>query len=295
MMPQMKNPVTDRRNLSHSQNFLRDSRFVADLLDRTDIGRDDLVVEIGPGTGVITRELSTRSGQVLAVEVDALLASRLRERFANTTNITVVEADFLAWELPAGTYKVFANIPFNMTADIVGKLLESDRSPSMAYLIMQDTAAERFIGGPMAKNTQVSILLQPWFEMVIVERISRRQFVPTPRVDAVLAAFKKRERPLVEFARRQAFRDFVVYGYNQWQPTILDAFRKVFSGQQRAIIERELRISASKPSDLVLGQWLSLFEVFILHVPDHRKALVQGADRRLREQQSRLSKLHRTR
>jgi len=281
------------RELWQSQNFLRRTEFVTGLVERADISHDDLVVEIGPGKGVITQQLTKRAGRVIAVEMDSELATGLRTRFRDSTNIRIVRADFLRWQLPQEPYKVFSNIPFNMTADIVRKLTEDKNPPLVAYLIMQDKAAFRFMGKP--KESQISILLKPWFEMGIVADIDRREFTPVPKINAVLAEFRKRQQPLVESQNRQWFRDFVVYGYTQWQPTILDSFRRVFSPKQRSIIERELRIREEKPSDLTLEQWLKLFETFMVYVPFDRKEVVRGAEERLEKQQKSLRKWNRTR
>ncbi|BCX14635.1 MAG: ribosomal RNA small subunit methyltransferase A [Patescibacteria group bacterium] len=281
------------RELWQSQNFLRRPEFVASLVERTDITRDDLVIEIGPGKGIITQQLARRARRVIAVEIDKGLAGNLRASFQNSPNVEIVEADFLKWWLPREPYKVFSNIPFNMTADIVRRLTEDRNPPLVAYLIMQDKAAFRFMGRP--KDSQTSILLKPWFEVEIVANIDRREFTPVPKINAVLAKFRKREQPLVKPEFCQWFRDFVVYGYNQWKPTILDAFREVFSPKQRNILERELRIRGARPSDLTLEQWLKLFETFCVYVPSDKKEVVKGAEERLKRQQGSLKKRHRTR
>ncbi|MGB9706708.1 MAG: 23S ribosomal RNA methyltransferase Erm [Microgenomates group bacterium] len=291
-MPETEHNMRNRE-LWQSQNFLRRPEFVANLIERTTITDSDLVVEIGPGKGIITQQLAKRAGRVIAVEVDQRLAANLKASFQGVPNIQIVEADFLKWELPGTPYKVFSNIPFNMTADIVRKLTEDRNPPQVAYLIMQDKAAFRFIGRP--KDCQTSILLKPWFEVRIISNIDRCEFAPVPNINAVLAEFRKREQPLVEPRFRQWFRDFVIYGYNQWQPTVLDAFRKVFSPRQRSIIERELKIRNLKPSDLTIEQWLKLFETFLSFVPQEKRDTVKGAEKRLESQQQRLRKWHRTR
>jgi len=278
------------RELWQSQNFLRRPETVANLLEKTDINRSDLVVEIGPGKGIITKELVKRAGRVIAVEIDPKLAATLEEYFQDTTNIQIIEIDFLKWELPTEPYKVFSSIPFNMTADIVRKLTESKHPPLVAYLIMQDEASFRFMG-----NSQISMLIAPWFEVRKILNIDRREFEPTPNVNIVLVEFRKREKPLVTEENRQIFRDFVIYGYNQWQPTVFDAFKNIFSSKQRAILEKELKIRSLKPSDLTIEQWIKLFETFLNFVPQEKKHIVKGAERSLKEMQKRLRKWHRTR
>lgn len=161
------------------------------------------------------------------------------------------------------------------------------------YLIMQDKAAFRFMGKP--KDSQTSILLKPWFDVRILANIDRKEFTPVPKINAVLTEFKKRDQPLIEPQSHQWFRDFVVYGYNQWQPTVLDAFKDVFSSKQRSILAREMMIGGAKPSDLTSEQWLKLFETFTVHVPDDKKKIIKGAEERLEKQQRGLRKWHRTR
>ncbi len=287
--------MIDGRKLSHSQNFLKSRKFVESLLDKTNINSNDLVVEIGPGKGIITHQLLAHAGRVLTIEIDEKLASSLHMIFGKNQNLNIVNADFLKWQLPKGPYKVFANIPFNMTADILKKLVADKNPPKVAYLIMQDKAAERFIGEPLVKDSQTSILLKPWFEMKIIEHIDREEFIPTPSVNAVLFMFQKKAIPLINSQLEQLFRDFVVYGYNQWKPTILEALEKVFSPKQRNILSKELRIKDIKPSDLKIEHWLKLFDSFIKYVSEDKKGLVKEAEQKLKAQQNKLQKQHRTR
>lgn len=284
-----------KRKLSYSQNFLKSPEFVTGLLDKTDIGPVDLVVEIGPGKGIITKQLLDRVRKVIAIEKDSGLAKDLQALYAEKDVVEIVNADFLEWKLPLTPYKVFSNIPFNMTADIIGKLLESKQSPEIAYLILQDKAAERFIGKPVGRDTQMSILLKVGFEMEIVTHIDRGQFIPRPQINAVLAKFKKRQNPLVEKGHEQLFRDFVVYGYNQWKSSILEAFEKIFSSKQQAILSKKLSIRKAKPRDLGIDDWLALFNAFLKHVPSNKQVLVRGAEAKLKIQQEKLQKQHRTR
>jgi 23S rRNA (adenine-N6)-dimethyltransferase len=276
-----------------SQNFLKRPEYVSGLIDKTDLTRNDLVVEIGPGKGIITKKLADKVGQVVAVEVDHKLANSLRDEFKNTQNVKIAEADFLKWQLPQEEYKIFSNIPFNMTADIVRKITTDKNPPQSAYLIMQDKAALRFMGKPI--ENQTSILLKPWFDIKILENINRNEFTPIPNVNAVLAEIAKKENPQIDPKQNQWYRDFVIYGYNQWQPTILDSYKNIFTSKQRSIAEREIMLKGKKPSELSFEQWLKLFDTFNLYVPNEKKAIIKGAETKLEKQQSKLQKMHRTR
>lgn len=116
--------------LSVSQNFLTSSHTIRRLLDLTELCRDDLVVEIGPGKGHITRELLDRCGSVLAAELDPALCARLSRSFAGELRFSLYQGDFFAMPLPQKrSYFVFSNIPFSRTTDIVRRLTQARPRP----------------------------------------------------------------------------------------------------------------------------------------------------------------------
>jgi len=232
---------------------------------------------------------------VIAIELDHTLAEDLKKKFSTFSNIEIIEADFLKFETPKYPYKVFSNIPFEFTSRIVDKLLLSTNPPQNIYLIMQDLAAKRYIGSSTGENTQVSILLRPFYKMDILKHIDRRKFKPIPNVDTVLVEFKKKEEPLIEEKLIQEYRDFVIYGYNRWKATILQAFDKVFSYKQQKIIEKNLHIRNKKPSELNIDEWVSLFQTYMQYVSDEKKNLVRGSERLLQQKQNKLEKRYRTR
>ena len=130
------------RQLSHSQNFLADEKFVAKLVGRAHLSKSDVVVEIGPGNGIVTGQLAKVVGEVLAVEVDKALSEKLQKAIVpQLSNVKVINTDFLKWPLPKIPYKVFSNIPFNTTTDIIDRLLDNSNPPLETYLIMQKEAA----------------------------------------------------------------------------------------------------------------------------------------------------------
>jgi 23S rRNA (adenine-N6)-dimethyltransferase len=286
---------TENKNLWHSQNFLYDSLFIESLVAMTSIDKNDTIVEIGSGKGIITQELAKQAHKVIAIELDSSLAEELRKKFIESKNIEIIETDFLKWPNPKFKYKVFSNIPFEYTSRIMDKLLLSPNSPEDTYLIMQDLAAKRYIGYPLGKNSQISLLLQPFYEMSILTNIDRKQYKPVPNVDTVLAQFHKREQSLVDKKLEQDYRDFVIYGYNQWEPTILQAFDKVFSYKQQKILEKNLHIKNKKPSELNIDEWITLFKTYIQYVSDEKKNLVRGSERLLQSKQKKLERTYKTR
>lgn len=206
--------MSAQRELQYSQNFIRRSRLVKELLELTEIGPDDLVVEIGPGKGMITRELLKRAGRVVAVERDPEFSEELSS-LEEQRHFQLVIGDFLDWQLPREKYKVFSNIPFNYTADIVKKLTTADNLPTDIYLIMQKAAAYKFAGMPYHKNSLASILISIDFSVQMLREIDRESFKPKPSVDVVFVHFDRyarsqTPRSLIPEDERELFRDFVV-------------------------------------------------------------------------------------
>jgi len=283
-----------RPAICYSQNFLKDPRLVAWLLKQSSIGPDDVVYEIGPGKGIITAQLALRSKQVIAIEQDPRLAALLRQHFAQRPNVTIHARDFLDYRLPRKPYKVFANIPFTITTPIVTRLTTADNPPEDAYLAMQQEAAERFLGMP--RESLYSVLLKPWFEVELVHRFRRQDFVPEPSVDVVMVRLHKRGPPLVSRAERQCFRDFVVYGFTRWRPTLGAILKGIFSGRQLKQISRTVGFGLdATPTSLTSEQWLSLFACFQERANEQAWQAIAGSEQRLIQQQNRLQKAHRTR
>jgi len=203
-----------RRRL-YSQNFLRNPKLVDKLIRNSSIGRKDTVLEIGPGKGIITSALLDVAGKVITVERDQKLYFHLKERFSDRTNLELVNQNFLKFQLPVYPYKVFSNTPFIITADVVRKLTP-DENLAEAYLVVQKEAAKKFIGKPYdRKNSMMATLMKPWFDMGVVWKFRRSDFISEPRVDTVMLKIKRRDRPLIASFQRQLYSDFVAYTYNR--------------------------------------------------------------------------------
>jgi 23S rRNA (adenine-N6)-dimethyltransferase len=284
----------ERRSVLYSQNFLKNQSLVDRLLDKCDIGLNDILYEIGPGKGIITVHLAQRCCQVIAIEKDPLLVNSLRHRIAGIANIRLHEGNFLEYRLPGGHYKVFANIPFNITSAIVTRLTTISSPPDDAYLIMQKEAAERFLGDP--QESLYSILLKPCFELELLHCFKRSDFVPAPRVDVVMLRLRKRGPPLVSCNEIALFRDFVVYSFTTPQPSLRCTFKNVFTSNQLKRLRKILNLDFDvTPTSLTFEQWLCLFDCFKCVATPRAMQTILGSEKRLRQQQSRLEKIHRTR
>ena len=253
-----------RRQTTLAQNFLRSPKLVHSLVRMSSISLSDTVYEIGPGHGILTAALARAAGQVIAIEKDPDLVRCLRERFRLVGNVEIVEQDFLNYSFrtrPGAHYKIFANIPFNCTAQIVRKIIHDKSSLCEAFLIMQKEAAKKFSGFP--RETLFSILHKPRFDLQIVLPLKRTDFSPIPNVDSVLLSIKRRATPLIEAEDVALYRQFVQYGFERWKPHLRLAFKNVFTYQQWKRLARDLKFSLNAtPTDLSVEQWLGLYREF---------------------------------
>jgi 23S rRNA (adenine-N6)-dimethyltransferase len=267
-------PKTSPNQLRLAQNFLRSSKLIRSLLGVSSVASGDVVYEIGPGRGIITAELAKIASQVIAVEKDAFLAQGLRRRFQNVGNVAIISDDFLRHSIRHSQYKIFANIPYNITADILRKILYMPPFPTEAYLVMQKEAAQKFSGSPC--ETQFSILAKPLFELEIVRELRRTDFEPVPHVDSVLLQIKRRPAPLLQKEDFSVYRSFVRYGFGRWKRSLKLIFEPVFTYPQWKHLSRDLYFPLNAtPSQLTFAQWMGLFECFKGRVPTYKQAYVR--------------------
>jgi 23S rRNA (adenine-N6)-dimethyltransferase len=257
-----------RKQIFLAQNFLRSPKLVRRLVRMSKIGLSDTVYEIGPGNGIITAALASVARRVIGVEKDPELVRRLRERFRSVKNVEIVEKDFLNYSFrtrlgfgAAADYKIFANIPYNHTAQIVRKILHERSNLCEAYLIMQKEAAKKFSGSP--RETLFSILVKPFFELQILAQLQRTDFWPIPNVDSVLLSITRRAHPLIDVRDVALYREFIHYGFERWKPNLKLAFKNVFTYQQWKRLARDLGFPLNATlTELSFEQWLGLYEEF---------------------------------
>jgi len=236
-----------KRLADKSQYFLRSPRLVAELVGHTTIKKTDTVYDIGAGSGTITAVLAGRSAGVVAYENDPRMAAKLRDNLRKYQNIEIIEGDFLKADLPSTSYKVFANIPFHLSSPILKKLTESDRRPAAIYLIVQKQFASKLLIDDRRFTGLLGAQVAPLYAVRIRKRLQKTDFWPHPAVDTVLVELRLRDELSVPEDRLAAYRQFVADCY---------ADPKIFAKMPQSAAGIA---PGTKPSQLVLEQWLTLF------------------------------------
>jgi 23S rRNA (adenine-N6)-dimethyltransferase len=156
-------------------------------------------------------------------------------------------------------------------------------SPKNAYLIVQKEAGVKFAGKPLdTKNSQMSVILYPWFEFRAVCEFRPTDFFPRPNVNIILLEIKKRGNPLVE--DKNKYQDFVTYAFNQPKPNIQEGLSKIM----------KVKPTGPKPSELNFEDWISLFELF-LNAPEKQQNIVKDSFAQQLKKQESVEKINRTR
>jgi 16S rRNA (adenine1518-N6/adenine1519-N6)-dimethyltransferase len=188
--------LLERYNFSFSkslgQNFLIDENIVRKIIDEADVDMKN-VLEIGPGIGTLTTELSKRAKKVLAVEVDLSLKEILSENLSDCENVEVVFEDFLDFDIKKASeeyfsgeeFKVVANLPYYITTPILEKLLESDANISEIVVMMQKEVANRIVSKPNNKEYgSITVFIKYFGEAKILMNIPKTVFMPKPKIDS---------------------------------------------------------------------------------------------------------------
>ena len=280
--------------LKDSQNFIKSKTTVDKLLSFLPERKSEVVIELGPGKGMITEPLSKIYEEgVVAIEADKTLSERLKETFCTNKNIKIKNQDFLQYKLPTDDFDVVANIPFNITTEVIKKITQ-ETNLKTAILIMQKEAGLRFVGLPNEKSSLISNILQINYDLVFLTKISRNEFTPKPKVDACIISIKRKDKN--EDTDERWFKDFLTVVFTKAKPLLKDALKSVFTKVQINNICTKNKI---KPNthirSITFTQWVSLFNVFETHCDKKTKLKTKGAYKKLLKEQSKLEKSHRTR
>lgn len=282
-----------RSTPTHSQNTLTSGALVDRLVEASSITAGDLVYDLGAGKGAISSRLARRACEVMAIEMDATLAAHLRARFAETENVHVRECDALDLHLPDRPYKVFSNIPFDQTAEIVGRFTRAPFPPEDTYLVVQREAAARFIGQP--RTTLAALLLYPWFDATVFYWFRRTDFRPVPGVDIVMLRLRKRGPPLVARSHAQLYRDFTARLFTDPAPSVTRRLEALLGSRRGRRLATRLNLGELPPNRVPARIWLELFEASLSLARNDVKWTVAHGERCLREHHRRLQKIHKTR
>lgn len=258
-----------RPKKSLGQRFLIDEAVVEHVITAAELSGDDIVVEIGPGLGVLTRELAQRVKQVLAVEVDRKLVTTLRRDMSQYSNVSIVRADILETtpstllSPSTSAYKVVADIPYYITSPILRQFLEASHKPERLVLMVQKEVAETIVARP-GKMSLLAVSVQYYGEAEIIANVPAESFYPIPKVDSAVLRIHVRSHPAVEVDDTDQFFAVVKAGFNSPRKQLRNSLANglgISTAETGSLLEKASIVATRRAETLSLEEWALLYEV----------------------------------
>lgn len=249
---------------SLGQHWLFDAGSLHAICDAADVQPEDTILEIGPGLGPLTVELTQRAKQVIAVEFDEQLARELPSRVP-AANLTVVHDDFMRFDLsqlPAG-YKVVANVPYYITSKIVRALLESSTPPQSATLLVQKEVAERIAADP-GDMSILAVSAQFYADPELGQVVPAEMFNPAPKVDSQIITLHVHETPLFDDVTPKQFFTVVRAGFGEKRKTLRNSLSgglRIEKSESEAILQKADISTGARAEELSLEDWHRLAKI----------------------------------
>ena len=243
-----------RFSKSLGQNFLTDKNIIDQILQGSEISENDLVIEIGPGIGVITREAAEIAKKVIAIEIDSDLIPILDYTLSDLENVEIINQDVLKTQINdliekedfSGSVRVIGNLPYYITTPIIMKLLEEHTGADSITVMMQKEVADRLKAGPGKKEYgAISLMVQYYAEVREIVSVPRTVFVPQPKVDSTVLRLDIRDEKPVDVMDEDFLFKVIKAGFGQRRKTlsnslsVLEGFDKktILSGLEEAGID----------------------------------------------------------
>ena len=238
-----------RANKSLGQNFLINSEVVENIVNSSEINKEDMVIEVGPGLGTLTKYLLEKAGKVLCIELDTKMIKILNDRFSEYDNFEIINADVLKVNLneiieenkkneTIKNVKVVANLPYYITTPIIMKLLEDKLDIQSITVMIQKEVADRLIEIPGGKNTgAITHTVYYYCESEKIMEVPNSSFIPEPEVTSEVIKMNLRKEPGVKIDNPKVMFMIIKSAFMQRRKTLLNSLTntKVFINKEEGL------------------------------------------------------------
>lgn len=219
-------------NKSLGQNFLINDEVINEIIDSADIGKEDLVIEIGPGLGTLTNKLLEAAKKVIAIELDKRMITILNDRFSLYNNFKLINEDVLKVNLKEliniegkdiKSVKVVANLPYYITTPIVMKLLEDRLDIESITVMVQKEVAKRLVALPGDKlSGAITYAVNFYCKPEEIIEVPNSSFIPEPEVESEVIKLNLRKEPPVELKNEELFFKLIKASFMQRRKTLIN-------------------------------------------------------------------------
>jgi 16S rRNA (adenine1518-N6/adenine1519-N6)-dimethyltransferase len=269
-----------------AQHWLKSEKALKEIITAADLKDEDIVLEIGPGTGILTRQLLAIIRTVIAIELDQALIQHLKKKFRNHDNLILLQGDFLKLDLDGMVSerpnKVVANIPYNITGPILEKLLGSIAQPQRQYetivLLVQKEIAERICAQSGSKTFgALSVRTQYLANCQLMSLVPAKAFSPPPKVDSAIIALTPRPFPL-SVTSPKLLEQLVKLGFANRRKMLRNNLKRLISPEALERILEKLNISPLARAEAIsVSNWVQLCNEAdtLIHSPSHKQEMSQ--------------------
>ena len=260
-----------RANKNLGQNFLINEEVVKNIVGCSNIEKEDLVIEIGPGLGTLTKYLLEKAGKVICIELDTKMLQILEDRFSLYNNFELINNDVLKVDLKniiekektegkIKNVKIVANLPYYITTPIIMKLLEEELELESITVMIQKEVADRLIATPGEKNTgAITYSVYYYADSEAIMEVPNSSFIPEPEVTSKVIKLNIRKEPAVKPKDKEKMFKIIKYAFMQKRKTLLNSLTNngVFKNKtQGTEILNSLGIKENvRPEELTLEQF----------------------------------------
>ena len=259
---------------SLGQNFLVDDEAVNGIVEAANVSKDDLIIEIGPGLGTLTKELLERAGKVICIELDKRMIEILQDRFALYDNFQVINDDVLKVDLKAliekekiKYAKIVANLPYYITTPIIMKLLEDRLDIETITVMIQKEVADRLVTTPGTGDTgAITYAIHYYTKPSRVLEVQNTSFIPAPKVNSTVIQLDVLKEPSVKVESEEKLFELIKYAFMQKRKTLVNSLTNSGKYGTKEEIENvltELNIDLKiRPEKLTLEQFARITDKF---------------------------------
>ncbi len=258
--------IVPRKSLG--QNFLHDPNMLDKIVSIAELTPNDLVLEVGPGTGLLTERIAKVAKQLTSIEVDERLQPVLEDIVAQNPNLTIRYQDILTLDVNKlyenQPYVVVANLPYYITSAIMRHLLESDHRPTRMVLTMQMEVAERMIAKPDDMSI-LSVSVQVFGRPQIAARLNPSVFWPRPEVESAVVRIDIYDKPIVDISDYKTFFRVVRAGFGQKRKQLKNALSSGLGldAEKTAFVFDTSKIDSRRRAEtLTLDEWAVLTQAY---------------------------------
>ena len=268
-----------KANKSLGQNFLISEDVIDGIVDSADIDGEDLIIEIGPGLGTLTKRLLEKAGKVICVELDEKMIKILRDRFAFYNNLEILNQDILKTNLKQiikdekktgkiKRAKVVANLPYYITTPIIMKLLEEELDLESITVMIQKEVADRLIAIPGEKNTgAITYTVYYYAKSEKIMEVPNSSFIPEPEVTSEVIRLNIRKKPPVDVNDIDLMFKVIKNAFMQRRKTLLNSLfnTKIFKSKNQGMeILKNIGLKENvRAEELSLEKFAELTEVLL--------------------------------